>query len=268
MSSGSLFNVPAAVLLDQAAFTMEELRGPNNRPTLQAMRKSGFDVDDFVHRFESTLQRALDVHTRQEKSKALVNQEREEDRTLAEAGYRWIRSLHARLRLADARGMLSSVNIGRTFRFGVLRAPRVRGVLTELRVQVAELDKVTDDLSAVGITPTFREQGRALLDNLTRDRAETADATSRRAHLTQELRELEEKLIALIRELRAMRSVVNIDTDKKLPGFSLTKLRAYAGRPPRSPQEVAEEEDDDDPLLTLVAPFDDETYDEDIEGEL
>lgn len=230
MSTTSLFNVPTAVLLDQAAFTLDELRAEASAPTREALAASGFDPAAYAAKLADALERGRTLEADQERAKANLGQEREEDRAHAERGYRWIRRLHARLRLAEARGDAPGGNLGRRFRFGALPSVRVRGVLYELRILVPELAGLGGVLADHGLDAAFLEEGRSILADLDTDRAETAAATSALNHLTQQVRAVEAELTALIRELRAAREIATLDTGRELPGFSLQILRAWVGK--------------------------------------
>lgn len=259
MTTTSLFNVPTAVLLDQAAFTLDELRAAASAPIRDALRASGFDVDDYITRLSAAIDAGNTLEAEQERAKAAVDQEREEDRALAQQGYRWIQRLHARLRMAEARGAMPGTNLGRRYRLAALRRPRVRGVLYKLRILLPELAGDLAALHGFGVTRALYAEGQHILDALTQDRRETAAAISTREQLTVQVREIEATITALLRELRAARDIAALDTGRTLTGFSLQILRAYNARSRGDSGSSAPDLDeaDDDLGLDALDPEDD-----------
>ena len=258
MSTGSLFNVPTVVLLDQAKAVLDEFRSPSTADIRHYMREAGFDPDRLADDLRRAYERGHQLEAAQERAKQLVREEREEDRLAAEQGFQWIRRLHARLRLADAEGALDHVDVGRRFRFGHLPAARVRGVVYELRILMPLVHQLGDSLADYGVDAAFRREGDLRLAAVVRDRAETIDAQAERERLTEAVREAEAELVRLLRRIRSIRQIVSLDSGRELRGFALGKLRRYVGRPPAEP--VADDADDADDAQP-VPPYDEPTED-------
>ena len=140
------------MLLDQGRVTLDELRAGANRPGVEALERLGFNAATVTSDLETALARASAAEADQERAKAAYLTEADEDRALAEQGYRWVQRLQARVRLYGAGNPEASAYEYRSlFRFGQLRAARARSVVYELhRIPEAEAQKAK--LAAVGST--------------------------------------------------------------------------------------------------------------------
>lgn len=259
MAGHGLFKVPTVVLNDQARYVLDKLSSEAGAPHRERIRSCGFDPDDLLDRLRRAVDGSVRAETEQELAKTRVRLERAEDRRAAEAGWRWIRSLRLRLDLADARGLSGEPPLRGRFRFSPLPRPTVRGVMYELPILMECVDDFGEHLVQFGVDPAFLQRGRDLLADLKRERAETTQAITLRRRLTQSVRSHEAKLTALLREVRVIGQIVEIETGEPLIGTQLHLLRAHVGQwkkrprpgdpspPPDGTPDLADPDADPDP---------------------
>lgn len=225
------YDVPTQVLLDQGRVTLDELRASANRPGVEALEGLGFDVATVTSDLETALARASAAEAEQERAKAAYLTEADEDRAVAEQGYRWVQRLHARVRLYGAENPETSAYEYRSrFRFGQLRVARARSVVYELRILIPEAEAQKAKLAAVGVNDAFIAEATQILDRLAAGRQETAGVRANRETATRAVREAEGHLSDLLHRLELADEAAALETPEAHRWFTLDIIAAERGR--------------------------------------
>ncbi|MCP4500887.1 MAG: hypothetical protein GY822_13080 [Deltaproteobacteria bacterium] len=110
------YDVPTPILIAQAEVTLRQLENPVLQPRCTALKTAGID-DAFLGEFKAVTGKLIEVEGMQERLKAQISVEAEEDLAAAEAGYRYKLVLDARVRAYRAEND-DEFGLNKIFRFG------------------------------------------------------------------------------------------------------------------------------------------------------
>ncbi len=251
------FEVPTNVLLEQGRATLGLLEADDTLRGRQALTSIRFDVTGFIDNLRGAIAEGEVAEAEQERAKALVTREHQEDRSLAEAGFRWILRLQARVRryLVASKKASDAEDLRGVFRFGKLRRARARGVLYELRILIPEAEEQQQTLAPFGLDEAFIEEGRNLLVALGAERSETTAAIAKRNQLTRKVQAAEERLSSLLSQLEQADHTAALETPDARRWFPLDVIASEVGRvnaareareAARAPQDPGPDAKDDD----------------------
>jgi hypothetical protein len=227
-AAAAWFKVATERLLEQGRLSLGLLRDPEGAPRRAELAVVGLEGARFTFALEDALAGLETARADQLRLSEALEDEREQDRILADEGFRWLQRLHARGRYAAAGGADPGGEL--PARLGYRSLPRARGagVEAELLRVLPEVEALLPRLLPHGVDQAFLDEGQQLGRGLARARQRTADVQARRKEATAAVRAGEEALSTLLRRLVAADEAASLD----LPGRPISfPLRLLA--PPR-----------------------------------
>jgi hypothetical protein len=218
------FKVSPERLLDQARASLDLLRAPENADLRADLSSVGLEGVRFTFELEDAVLALSTARADQLQLSAALDEEREQDRLLAEEGFRWLSRLHARARLAAAGGADPEGIFPHRLGYRALPRARGAGVEAELARVLPELDGLAAILAPHGLDAGFVEEGRQLSRGLQRARARTATVADRRKTATTAVRGAEQALITALRRLVAADEATCLERPGRRRAFPLTLL--------------------------------------------
>jgi len=230
MAKQTSYNVPTKVLLEQARITLDQLTAPANADALAALDAQGLATGTFVADLRRATSETAEFEVTQERLKEKVLANAKDDQAAAEQGYRWVLRLQGKARHYLATVENDPHDVAGRLRFGELRSARARGVAYELRILLPEVDAVKNVLAPFGVNDALIAEGRAILDKLGVERAESAAARSEQEKATGELRKAEVALARLLDRLVAADEAAAMDRVEVGPRFPLDIIKTERAR--------------------------------------
>ena len=225
------FKVSAERLLEQGRASVELLRAPEHAESRAELALVGLEGVRFTFELEDAVLSLSVARADQLQLSASLDDEREQDRILADEGFRWLQRLHARARLAAVGGADPEGELPLRLGFRALPRARGAGVEAELQRVLPELDALQERLRPHGLDEGFAEEGRQLARALQRARARTATVSARRKAATSAVRAAEQALVTSLRRLVAADEATCLERPGRARAFPLAVLCPPRHRP-------------------------------------
>ncbi len=222
------YNVPVACLTDQLRTTLDELAAEANADRVKALAEFGIDGPKFTKKLLGAYDTLVAAESNQERTKGDYDAETDEERLVAEQGYRWKLRLDARVR-CYIKQHGDKDDLAGQFRFGELHAPRARGVRNELLIALDECKEHAAKLAPFGVTAAFVGEGKALLAKL----GATTPSTATKAKRGKQTRGVRKSALAasqLLAQLLAADEAYALDHEDETVAFRIDLIRAEEGR--------------------------------------
>ena len=223
-AAAAWFKVPAERLIEQGRESIALLREPDLADRRAELAVVGLEGARFTFALEDAVAALEAARESQLRLSEALGEERDQDRILAEEGFRWLQRLHARGRYAAAGGADPEGQL--PARLGYRSLPRARGagVEAELSRALPEVEALLPVLQVHGVDRAFVDEGHQLARGLGRARQRTAEVHARRVEATATLRACEEALVTLLRRLVAADEAASLDLADRPLGFPLRRL--------------------------------------------
>lgn len=218
------FKVSPERLLDQARASLALLRAPENADLRADLSAVGLEGVRFTFELEDAVLALATARADQLQLSSTLDEEREQDRRLAEEGFRWLSRLHARARFAAAGGADPEGAFPQRLGYRALPRARGAGVEAELHRVLPELESLAAQLAEHGLDDGFVEEGRSLGRALRRARDRTATVADRRKSATAEVRRAEGAVVTALRRLVAADEATCLERPGRRRAFPLALL--------------------------------------------
>ena len=220
-------------ILDAADEAVAVVRSRGFTPHRPAFDTVRFDLTDFADRLDALSTRARAAYTARASGQASYEAESNEAREAVAAFEGWVRRLHAAARAISRSDHPVASKVEDLFRVGVFEggsAENVFGNGPQLVQDVASLG----DLSDVGLTPAFVDEGRTLLAAIRGERADAWDVRTVRVTQTAFLHELLDDIVDHMDRFARYREFAMAMSDTEIPDLGLAVIRASMAGPSKA----------------------------------
>ncbi len=224
-------SVEQLTLLDAADEASALVRAPSFTEHLPKFSLVRFDALAWAHELRAVTREARITYTERDVGNDEYEDEARQVREISEAFAKWVSVLHSAARAIESTDHPIAGSVAKIFKLHDFDSSSTKAIFGEGPSLMMHARKL-GDLTALGLPPSFFDEGQALLDRVLPELDETVNAKGMRMSRTDRLHALLDQAVQLMERFARYREFAMAMSRSEIPELGLAQVRAaLAPRP-------------------------------------